>query len=88
MQSSNVENLSPQVIRHVTKELYELTGSPPEGIRVTLNDEDITDIQAMIEGPGKPNVAIVILFSKYSYLCVFLQPELLIWVAPFAFASS
>jgi ubiquitin-conjugating enzyme E2 S len=51
-QSSNVENLSPQVIRHVTKELYELTGSPPEGIRVTLNDEDITDIQAMIEGPA------------------------------------
>jgi len=50
--SSNVENLSPQVIRHVTKELYELVSAPPEGIKVSLNEEDITDIQAVIDGPA------------------------------------
>lgn len=49
---SNVENLSPQIIRQVTKELQELVSDPPEGIKICLNEEDITDIQAYIEGPA------------------------------------
>lgn len=49
---SNVENLPPQVIRKVTKEVMELAESPPEGIKVFVSDEDITDIQATIEGPA------------------------------------
>lgn len=47
-----MENLPPQVIRRVTKEVVELAEDPPEGIKVYLNEEDITDIQATIEGPG------------------------------------
>ncbi|XP_013772527.1 ubiquitin-conjugating enzyme E2 S-like isoform X2 [Limulus polyphemus] len=50
--NSNVENLSPQVIRQIAKEMSELVSSPPEGIKVFINDEDITDIQAVIEGPA------------------------------------
>lgn len=50
--SSNVENLSPQIIRQVSRELGELTSDPPEGIKVYINDEDITDIQGAIEGPA------------------------------------
>jgi ubiquitin-conjugating enzyme E2 S len=49
---SNVENLSPQIIRRVVKEVNDLVNDPPEGIKVNINDEDITDIQAYIEGPG------------------------------------
>jgi len=49
---SNVENMSPQIIRQVTKELIDLQKNPPEGIKVFMNEEDITDIQAAIEGPG------------------------------------
>ena len=49
---SNVENLSPQIIRRVVKEMNDLVNEPPEGIKVNINDEDITDIQAYIEGPG------------------------------------
>jgi ubiquitin-conjugating enzyme E2 S len=52
---SNVENVSPQVVRRVTKEVMELAESPPEGIKVFINEEDITDIQATITGPGKNN---------------------------------
>ena len=48
-----MENVSPQVIRRVTKEVMELAESPPEGIKVFINEEDITDIQATITGPGK-----------------------------------
>ena len=52
LQYSNVENFSPQVIRQVARELAELCNDPPEGIKVFMNDDDITDIQAQIEGPG------------------------------------
>ncbi|XP_012273226.1 ubiquitin-conjugating enzyme E2 S isoform X2 [Orussus abietinus] len=52
LQISNVENLSPQIIRRVAKEMTELSTQPPEGIRVIINEEDVTDIQAVIEGPG------------------------------------
>lgn len=55
VQSSNVENLPPQVLRQVSRELCELVRQPPEGIRVTVNEEDVTDIEATIEGPqGTP----------------------------------
>lgn len=50
--SSNVENLHPQIIKQVVKELTSLSSDPPEGIKVFTNDEDVTDIQATIEGPG------------------------------------
>lgn len=44
--------MSPQIIRQVTKELIDIQKNPPEGIRVIMNEEDVTDIQATIEGPG------------------------------------
>ncbi|XP_076441646.1 ubiquitin-conjugating enzyme E2 S-like [Babylonia areolata] len=49
---SNVENLPPQVIRQVSKEISSLCQDAPEGIKIFTNDEDITDIQATIEGPA------------------------------------
>ncbi|XP_037938876.1 ubiquitin-conjugating enzyme E2 S [Teleopsis dalmanni] len=49
---SNVENLSPQTIRHVMKEMQQLSESPLEGIKIQINDTDVTDIQALIEGPA------------------------------------
>ena len=53
--SSNVENLPPQVIRSVAKELRKMIADAPEGIRVILNEKDVTDIQAIIDGPtGTP----------------------------------
>lgn len=50
--SNNVENLSPQIIRGVVREMQSLVSDPPEGIKVQINDEDVTDIQAFIEGPA------------------------------------
>jgi len=49
---SNSENLSPQVLRVVAKQLHSLQSEPPEGIKVFINDGDLTDIQATIEGPS------------------------------------
>ena len=50
-QGSN-ENLPPTVIRQLAKELKSLDESPPEGIKVVVNDEDFSQICADIEGPG------------------------------------
>lgn len=41
------------MIRLVYKEVSTLTSDPPEGIKVFPNEEDITDVQVTIEGPGK-----------------------------------
>ena len=67
---SNVENMSPQIIRQVTKELLDLQKNPPEGIRVFMNEEDITDIHATIEGPGNFCLINTRFFSyvNYNYL--------------------
>lgn len=50
--SNNLENLSPQIIRGIVKEMQNLVENPPEGIKVQINDEDVTDIQAFIDGPS------------------------------------
>lgn len=47
------ENLPPNVIRQLAKELKNLDESPPEGIKVTVNEDDFTTIFADIEGLGK-----------------------------------
>eukprot|EP00041_Stephanoeca_diplocostata_P003751 m.37620 g.37620 ORF g.37620 m.37620 type:complete len:65 (-) comp14582_c0_seq1:731-925(-) len=51
-EKSSAENLCPQTIRRVAKEVGKLVSAPPEGIKLHVNDEDITDIQATITGPG------------------------------------
>ncbi|ONK79435.1 uncharacterized protein A4U43_C01F6340 [Asparagus officinalis] len=46
------ENLPPNVIKQLAKELKSLDDSPPEGIRVVVNDDDFSIIYADIEGPA------------------------------------
>jgi len=51
MASLNTENISPGIIISVAKELRKLTTEPLEGIKVTLNEEEVTDVAAEIVGP-------------------------------------
>lgn len=63
-----MENLSPQIIRRIAKEVNELVTQPPEGIRVIVNDEDVTDIHAVIDGPGEnPQV---IFKNDFLFVCL------------------
>ncbi|PKA65796.1 Ubiquitin-conjugating enzyme E2 22 [Apostasia shenzhenica] len=49
------ENLPPNIIKQLSKELKNLNDSPPEGINVVVNDDDFSAIFADIEGPvGTP----------------------------------
>lgn len=49
---SNLENHNPQVIRQISKEVKNLTTEQLEGIRISVNESNLTDIQATIDGPG------------------------------------
>ncbi|XP_050559119.1 ubiquitin-conjugating enzyme E2 S [Spodoptera frugiperda] len=49
---SNVENVCPQVLRGVARELRRLAASPPAGIKLVLRDDDLTDVVAHMEGPA------------------------------------
>ena len=48
----NAENIPPQVIKRVIKEISEITTEPLDGIRLISNEQDVSDIQAYIDGPG------------------------------------
>ncbi|XP_023322425.1 ubiquitin-conjugating enzyme E2 S [Eurytemora carolleeae] len=55
MMSSNMENVAPNVLRTVLKQAQALVQEKMEGIHVLLNDDDMTDIQAVLDGPpGTP----------------------------------
>eukprot|EP00160_Parvularia_atlantis_P013730 Unigene3013_Nuclearia_a/m.9270 Unigene3013_Nuclearia_a/g.9270 ORF Unigene3013_Nuclearia_a/g.9270 Unigene3013_Nuclearia_a/m.9270 type:complete len:237 (+) Unigene3013_Nuclearia_a:127-837(+) len=49
---ASMENVAPVVLKHVAKELLSLHSEPPEDIKVLPNDDDMTDIQAVITGPA------------------------------------
>ncbi|GER52575.1 ubiquitin-conjugating enzyme family protein [Striga asiatica] len=46
------ENLPPNVIKQLVKELKNLDETPPEGIKVGVNDDNFSVIYADIEGPA------------------------------------
>ncbi|RIA93375.1 ubiquitin-conjugating enzyme/RWD-like protein [Glomus cerebriforme] len=48
---SAIENISPSVIKRISKELNSLVVQPLEGIRVIVNELDVCDVQAWILGP-------------------------------------
>ncbi|KAL3689310.1 hypothetical protein R1sor_015619 [Riccia sorocarpa] len=53
--SATNENLPPKVIKKLARELKSLDESPPEDIRVIVNEENFSTIYADIEGPhGTP----------------------------------
>jgi len=49
------ELMNPSVLKKVSKELADLSQNPPAGIRVYINEQNLADIQAEIDGPeGSP----------------------------------
>merc|ERR1719208_788015 len=48
----NMENLNPQVLRLIGKEIQSLKMDTMEGISVVLDDKDLTRVEAVIEGPA------------------------------------
>ena len=52
---SSAENLSPQIVGSIAKELKKLSTAPPDGIKYVPRSDSFTEIYADIEGPeGTP----------------------------------
>ena len=51
LQKAN-ENMSPMTIAKLMKELSNLVQSPPDDIKVYFSENNITNIEADIKGPG------------------------------------
>lgn len=47
------DSLAPRVIKRINKEFNALRTHPPEGMRVIVNEDDITDVKAWIKGPAE-----------------------------------
>ena len=45
------ENLSPETVQRIMRQLKDLMTTPAEGIRVKVNEENITDVIAELDGP-------------------------------------
>ena len=50
--SATNENISPKAMKAIMLEIRDLTKTPIDGVRVVLNEECVTDVQAEIDGPG------------------------------------
>ena len=40
-------------MRRLMRELNELRSSPPDGIRIVVNEDNMLDVTGIVEGPGK-----------------------------------
>jgi len=49
---ASLENIPPSCIRRIAAELRKLTTTPVDCVKIIPNEGDITDIQALIEGPA------------------------------------
>ncbi|KAK5672761.1 hypothetical protein QVD99_000260 [Batrachochytrium dendrobatidis] len=52
---TSLENIAPEVIKRIAREVADIKANPPEGILIIEDESNILDIQAWIQGPvGTP----------------------------------
>jgi len=49
--ATNCENLAPDTVNAIVKQLRELQSHPAEGISVVMNEENVADVHAEVDGP-------------------------------------
>lgn len=55
--------LAPQALKSIAKELQSLERSPPEDVQVIQGEQDLTEIQAWIRGPGNIEYGVLDVFD-------------------------
>jgi hypothetical protein len=53
----NIQSLTPQALRLLSKEVVSLRNDPPEGVRVVVDEEDLTAMEGWVQGPCKCSLA-------------------------------
>ncbi|KAI9634894.1 ubiquitin-conjugating enzyme/RWD-like protein [Dioszegia hungarica] len=51
------QSLSSQALRQLSREITTLRSDPPEGVRVVVDEEDLTCLEGLIQGPGDASEA-------------------------------
>jgi hypothetical protein len=49
----DIQSLTPQALRLLSKEVVSLRNDPPEGVRVVVDEEDLTAMEGWVQGPCK-----------------------------------
>jgi hypothetical protein len=60
--ATNCENLSPDTVNAIVKQLRELQSHPAEGINVVMNEENVADVHAEVDGPGTVDYVVIFPF--------------------------
>ena len=47
----NIQSLTPQALRLLSKEVVSLRNDPPEGVRIVVDEEDLTAMEGWVQGP-------------------------------------
>lgn len=47
------QSLTPQALRLLSRELVTLRTEPPEGVRVVVDEDDLTALEGWVQGPGE-----------------------------------
>jgi len=47
-----MQSIPQPTMRRLMREINDLKNNPPEGIRITTNDDNLLDVTGIIEGPG------------------------------------
>jgi ubiquitin-conjugating enzyme E2 S len=45
--------LTPQALRLLSREMVTLRSEPPEGVRIVVDEDDISAIEGWVQGPGE-----------------------------------
>ncbi|KAJ3416115.1 ubiquitin-conjugating enzyme E2 S [Chytridiales sp. JEL 0842] len=49
-----MSSLPPNVVRRIAKDINDIKKQAPDGVKLIINEDDLLDIQAWIQGPGTP----------------------------------
>lgn len=47
------QSLTPQALRLLSREIVTLRSEPPEGVRIVVDEEDLSAMEGWVQGPGQ-----------------------------------
>lgn len=77
---TSFQSLSSQALRQLSREITTMRSEPPEGVRVIVDEEDLTCLEGLIQGPSESSIPFNGAGDNAFRVCIF-QPTWLIFAA-------
>ena len=72
---THTQSLTPQALRLISREMVKLRSDPPEGVRIVVDEEDLSNMEGWVQGPGEsPHLSP---HTSYTAAGICLPPSLL-----------